>query len=87
MAPAQAGQWIHVDPLTGKRVPAPPSAAVAGRPEFSTSHQGLVEKPAPGGGIMIDIQGRFRHAATATVGADGKPVADCVPPGTTEGRE
>ena len=31
MAPAQAGQWIHVDPLTGKRVPAPPSAAVADR--------------------------------------------------------
>jgi hypothetical protein len=81
-APAQAGQWIHVDPQTGKRVPAPPSAVLAGRPEFSTSHQGLVEKPAPGGGMMIDLQGRFRSAATATVGADGKPVLDCIQPGT-----
>ena len=81
-APGQAGQWIHVDPQTGKRVPAPPAAALAGRPEFSTSHQGLVEKPAPGGGMMIDLQGRFRSAGTASVGPDGKPVVNCVPPGT-----
>jgi len=81
-APGRAGQWIHVDPQTGKRVPTPPRAALAGRPEFTTSHQGLVEKPAPGGGMMIDLQGRFRHAATATVGADGSPGVNCVPPGT-----
>ena len=83
---SRAGSWIHVDPQTGKRVPGPPSAVLAGRAEFSTSHQGLVEKPAPGGGMMIDLQGRFRSAATATVGADGKPHVDCIPPGTA-GRE
>ena len=55
---------------------------LAGRAEFSTSHQGLVEKPAPGGGMMIDLQGRFRSAATATAGADGTPVVDCIQPGT-----
>ena len=86
-APGHAGQWIHVDPQTGKRVPAPPSAATAGRPEFSSSHQGLAEKPAPGGGMMIDLQGRFRSAATATVGADGKPNVDCIAPGTAGGKE
>jgi hypothetical protein len=32
--------------------------------------------------MMIDLQGRFRSAATATVAADGKPVVDCIQPGT-----
>lgn len=80
---ATAGSWAHVDPQTGQRLPGPPPGVVIPpNPAFSTSHQGLVEKPAPGGGVMIDLQRRFRSAATATVGADGKPDVDCVPPGT-----
>ena len=87
-APARAGSWIHVDPQTGKRVPRPAgAAAVPPDPAFSTSHRGLVEEPAPGGGMMIDLQDRFRSAATATVGADGKAHRDCVPPGTAAGKE
>ena len=86
--PGRAGSWIHVDPRTGKRVPRPAgAAAVPPAPAFSTSHQGLVEKPAPGGGIMIDLQGRFRNAATATVGADGTVHRDCVPPGMAAPKE
>ena len=85
---AAAGSWIHVDPQTGKRVPRPAGAAVVPPvPAFSTSHQGLVEKPAPGGGMMVDLQGRFRSAATATVGADGTVHRDCVPPGTAAQEE
>jgi hypothetical protein len=81
-APARAGQWIHVDPQTGQRIPPPAGrAAVAVDPAFSSSHQGLVEEAAPGGGVMIDLQGRFRSAATATIERDGKAHLDCVPPG------
>jgi hypothetical protein len=83
-----AGSWVHVDPQTGQRVPGPArAAAVPPDPAFSTSHQGLVAKPAPGGGMMIDLQGRFRSAATATVDTDGTVHRDCVPPGTAARKE
>ena len=87
-APAQGGNWIQVDPQTGKRIPGRPvNAAIAADPAFSTSHSGLVQEPAPGGGMMINLQGRFRSAATATVGADGKPEVDCLPPGAASRKE
>jgi hypothetical protein len=88
-AVGSSGSWAHVDPQTGKLIPAPPTgrAMVPVVPAFSTSHQGLVEQVAPGGGVMIDLQGRFRSAATATVGADGAAHVDCVPPGTTDRKE
>jgi hypothetical protein len=82
-----AGSWINVDPQTGKRMPVPSTGAgvaVPADPAFSTSHSGLVERPAPGGGVMVDLQGRFRSAATATVGPDGTAHVDCVAPGTAE---
>ena len=86
--PGRAGSWIHVDPQTGKRVARPAaSVAIAADPAFSTSHQGLVEQPAPGGGMMLNLQGRFRSAATATVGVDGKAHVECVPPGTAARKE
>jgi hypothetical protein len=79
---ARAGQWIHVDPQTGQRIARPPAAAaIAANPAFSTSHRGLAEQPAPGGGTMIDLQGRFRSAATATTGADGTAHVHCIGPG------
>lgn len=82
--PAAAGSWINVDPQTGKRVPVPSSGEGVQLPAdaaFSTSHSGLVERPAPGGGVMVDLQGRFRSAATASVGPDGTVHLDCVEPG------
>jgi hypothetical protein len=41
---------------------------------LSTSHQGLVEAPSPvpGGGVMVDLQGRFRSMLFATIGPDGR---------------
>ena len=83
-APA-AGSWINVDPQTGKRIPLPDGVVqLPADPAFSTSHSGLVEQPAPGGGVMVDLQGRFRSAATATVGPDGRAHVDCIAPGATE---
>lgn len=82
---ATAGQWIHVDPETGQ-IGAPSSAtvssaAIAGDPAFSTSHEGLVVEPAPGGGEMVDLQGRFNGAVWARVRPDGNIVTDHVPAG------
>ncbi|MHC4984477.1 MAG: post-PEP-CTERM-1 domain-containing protein, partial [Planctomycetota bacterium] len=71
-----SGFRAYVDPETGE-LTEPPSDALAEEPPaaaFSTSHEGLVEtpSPAPGGGVMVDLQGRFRSPLTATVDADGK---------------
>lgn len=46
---------------------------------FSSSSEGLVLKdsPVPGGGQMIDLQGRFRHSMAASVG-NGDLETDCV---------
>jgi hypothetical protein len=46
----------------------------------NTSDAGLVEKPSTvaGGGIGVDLQGRFEAAATATVDANGKLTAPCL---------
>lgn len=87
-APGRPASRIEIDPQTGRRVEAPSAAAaLAADPAFSTSHAGLVEQAAPGGGVMIHLQRRFRSAATATVGADGVAHRDCVAPGTTDRQE
>jgi hypothetical protein len=86
---ARAGQRIYVDPQTGART-APPKGAVAAlpaNPALSTSHDGLVEEPAAGGGVTVNLQGRFRSAAEATVGADGTPAVHCHSPGAPDGKE
>lgn len=77
-----AGMRIYVDPSTGE-LTSPPEAAApqqrgVGSAATSTSTQGLVEEPAPGGGVMIDLQGRFQNEMHATIGADGALRTDCV---------
>lgn len=76
---AAGGMKIHIDPQTGaltKEAPptAPLSLSPAEQNAFSTSHQGLVETPSPvpGGGVMIDLQGRFQHPLSATIDDAGK---------------
>ena len=63
------------------------SEAISSDPAFSTSHQGLVEVPAPGGGVMVDLQGRFRSATVARVKPDGTVVTECVKPGMPVGEK
>lgn len=55
--------------------------AVPASPELSTSGEGLVVEPSPvpGGGQMIDLQGRFQHAATATVAGPDSVIVECLP--------
>ena len=78
-AQGSPGMRVYVDPATGE-FGAPPSWA-ARRPEslapeaaYSTSDVGLVETPSavPGGGVMVDLQGRFRSPVIAAMDADGR---------------
>src|SRR5262245_57755342 len=75
---AAAGMTVHVDPQTGalRREPAAGTAPLQLSPQLqnalSTSHQGLVETPSPvpGGGIKVDLQGRFQSPLMVTIGSD-----------------
>jgi hypothetical protein len=74
------GMTIYVDPQTGAilKEPAPGAVPLQLTPELrnslSTSHQGLVETPsaAPGGGVKLDLQGRFQNPLIVTTDANGK---------------
>jgi hypothetical protein len=89
------GMRVFRDPqtgrITGKPGPAERAAlqsAVVKQlgPSSSTSSQGLVQvaSPVKGGGVMVDLQGRFRSTSSATEEA-GATTVDCRAnaPGTT----
>lgn len=75
--PTEFAQRIYLDPKTGRLLSEPPlgAAVMALSPAelnmLSTSHSGLVEVPLPDGGYLLDIQGRFRNLAVATLAEDG----------------
>jgi len=79
-APAAPGMTIHIDPKTGAIVdePAPGTVPLPLTPQLrnalSTSHQGLVEEvsPVPGGGVKLDLQGRFHNPLAVTIDGEGK---------------
>jgi hypothetical protein len=72
-----AGMIIYIDPQTGAILhePAPGTVPLQLTPQLqnalSTSQQGLVETPAAGGGVKVDLQGRFQSPLTATLDANG----------------
>jgi hypothetical protein len=71
---------IYIDPQTGaiRNTPTPGTVPVQLTPQLqnalSTSHQGLTESPnpVPGGGVKVDLQGRFQSPLVATIDANGK---------------
>lgn len=75
-----AGMTIYIDPKTGalRQDPAPGTVPLPLTPQLqnalSTSHEGLIQVPStvPGGGVEIDLQGRFQSPLIATIDADGK---------------
>lgn len=82
---ASFGFRAYYDPVTGEvgtpppRLP--PSAAVSFDPGLTTSAEGLVEIPGEtaGGGVKVELQGRFQSAVRARVSPDGSVRTDCVP--------
>lgn len=75
-----SGMIIYIDPQTGAILsePAPGTEPLRLTPQeqnaFSTSQEGLVQVPnsGPGGGVKVDLQGRFQSPLVGTIGADGK---------------
>lgn len=73
---------VYKDPVTGRLGPVPADKLRAllsanERRALSSSSEGLVEKAAPGGGIMYDLQGRFQSVMWATTGANGAVTGQC----------
>jgi hypothetical protein len=74
-----SGMKVFIDPQTGAFLQEPATTGTPlelspeDRNRLSTSHQGLVEEqnPVPGGGVRLDLQGRFRNPLTVTIGPDG----------------
>lgn len=84
-AAAAAGYVVHIDPVEGRLASRPHDAPAEMwdeemRNRLSTSSQGLVEVPSPipGGGTMVELQGRFQHAFVASVDDSGHAGASCV---------
>jgi hypothetical protein len=81
-----AGQRVYIDPTTGK-VGVPPAGAAApsaaggaattAAPAPAPLAQQAVASPA--GGVMVDLEGRFRREVRAQVQPDGKVTTECVP--------
>lgn len=75
-----AGMTVYIDPQTGAILsePAPGTVPLQVSPQLqnalSTSHQGLVQVPSsvPGGGVKLDLQGRFQSPLIVATDADGK---------------
>lgn len=84
----QPGMWAYFDPQTGRLGVPPPQAAgaAAGASVPSSSGPGLIVVPAPGGGEMMDLQGRFKMAATARLKPGGAIETDCHSSGGAGGR-
>lgn len=83
--PAVAGMTVYKDPVSGRLMPLPahelrrllsPDLQHA----TSMSQVGLTEEALPGGGVTLDLQGRFRSFTWATIGADGKVTVHCDDP-------
>jgi hypothetical protein len=81
-----ASMKVYKDPVTGKFLEAPPERIPPEMPEAekektSTSSEGLEEMKVdkPGGGVMIDLKGRFQQYQNATKDADGNISIRCTP--------
>lgn len=82
-----AGLVIHVDPATGDLIGEPSTIDIPNTVDESLnrSSEGLEQVPAPvGGGVMVDLQGRFQSTYVATIGADGDLDAECLDKSTDE---
>jgi hypothetical protein len=71
----------------------PPTAPLVLSPAeqnaFSTSHQGLVEVPSPvsGGGVIVNLQGRFQQPLSATIDDAGRLTIRHLDPASASGEK
>lgn len=80
---ANAGYMVHVDE-SGQIVDDPAAApskdfGAALSEAVNTSSEGLMEEATPvGGGVMVNLQGRFQSVYTARVDVNGAIIAPCL---------
>lgn len=67
---------VAVDPVTG-RLGAPGASIVIPRNPQNFSVAGLTQAVQLTGGAIVNLQGRFRYNAVATVGQDGELKINC----------
>ena len=74
-----SSQRAYIDPETGEFVSPPehetPAASQSIQPSAFSIHAETMEEessPVPGGGVMIDLKGRFKSPVRATIEASGK---------------
>lgn len=79
-----SGYVVHLDPVTGELTssPAQPLSLIMDETlqnAFITSSQGLKEESSPieGGGVMVDLQGRFQNVFIASMGDSSRITATC----------
>lgn len=81
---AAQGQLVYLD-KDGNRVTPPPGAVKAAEtPSVNRSSEGLVQvqSSVPGGGVMVDLKGRFRNYVVATKKSDGTVAITCTQEGS-----
>jgi hypothetical protein len=82
-AAGAAGMKVYIDPVTGEFLEGPPEPVRAEtvkdiNDRFSTSTEGLQQVPAPvGGGVMVDLRGRFQQTVKAAIDDSGKVTVGC----------
>jgi hypothetical protein len=81
-APAAAGMVISIDPETGALV-APTAEQMlrltpAERTGLMRTAEGLTQVRLPGGGVMVDLQGRFLEFSVVQLDLEGRPRLHCV---------
>jgi hypothetical protein len=83
-SPGSPGYIVHIDPATGEFLPALDRPVAVQTDQsmqnaFSTSSEGLTEQssPVPGGGIMVNLQGRFQNVFVATIADSNDFTATC----------
>lgn len=79
---AVPGLRVYRNPQTGQLGPPPPGIqppdlTAAEKRMLNRSDRGLQSRKLPGGGVAIDLQGRYRNMAVATVGTDGQAEVNC----------
>jgi hypothetical protein len=80
-----AGYVVHIDPETGGITDSPHHAVPlvldqALQNALDTSSEDLVEVPSPvaGGGVVVDLQGRFQNTMIVTVDSSDRLQSSCV---------
>jgi hypothetical protein len=76
------GLRVYRDPETGQLGPPPPGMRVPALSAkelrmLNRSDRGLQERHLPGGGVAVNLQGRYRNMVVTTIDASGSPTVNC----------